>query len=233
MDIHPVTILAMVDRIVQAATEDELKTNVEGFRRTLHGTMPSVVLKHLVVRDDALNQEVADLTAEKADLEAKVADLNARLRQLAESSGPGAAENGFYTMEQFLAVLTIKLRRSYGWRIDYVTASQQTDGCTPVKNETVQKWQNSNQVPDWAVTQIDKLEFRKRSGTGGPAWTDENENYLSELYKDDPHQTNLALAKLCEQHFGRPLNENSIKGAIDRLRKRGQLPEKRPTRLKS
>jgi hypothetical protein len=244
MDIHPVTILAMVDRIIEANTEDEIKTTVEGIRRTLKGMMPSVVLQHLAIAGEdgdraesmkehieGLKKEVSELLAEKSNLESQIADLQERLRQIG-STMTGPADNGFYTMEQFLAVLTVKLRRSYGWRTDYVAASHETEGCRPVANETVQKWQNSNQVPDWAVEQIDKLAFRKRTGTGGLPWSDDNEIYLTELYKSDPGQSNQMLARLCEEHFGRPINEPSIKGAIDRLRKKGQLPRKRPSRLR-
>jgi hypothetical protein len=245
MGIHPITILAMVDRIFEATTEAEMKTTVEGFRRTLQGTPPSVVLQHLAIpgeevsRTETLQQhietlkkEVAELVTEKTNLEIEIAELQERLRQIGQigSSVSGTAENGFYTMEQFLSVLTVKLRRSYGWRTDYVSASQQTEGCRPVANETVQKWQNTNQVPDWAVEQIPKLTFRKRTGTSGLPWSDDNETYLTELYKSDPGQSNQELARLCEEHFGRPINEPSIKGAVDRLRKKGQLPPKRPQR---
>jgi regulator of replication initiation timing len=245
MNIHPVTILEFVDRVVEATPEPDVKTTWEGFRRTFRGAVSDVILQHLVIpgedgdrvesleqRIEGLKQQVSDLVAEKTELETQIAELQERLRQITHLPG-GPSDEGFYTMEQFLAVLTVKLRRSYGWRTDYVCASQQTEGCRPVANETVQKWQNTGKVPDWAVDQIDKLNYRKRAGRiGAVPWSDENENYLADRYRDNPNQSNQELAHLCEEHFGRPINVPSVKGAIDRLRKKDKLPSKRPPRAK-
>lgn len=240
MDIHPTAILAMVDRIVESSTEDDLRTSVEGMRISLRGILPSVILQKLVVAGvdviettplhahvEELARQVTELTAENAGLEAEVAALRKQLEQRTNSTLP---VDGHYTMEQFLAALTAKLRRSYGWRTDYICASQMTEGCTPVENETVQRWQNTNKVPEWAVEQISRLRFRKRTGNSGSTWSDDNEDYLTVLYTTNPTLQNSVLAKLCEEKFGRTINENSIKGALDRLRKRGQVASKRPAR---
>lgn len=244
MEVYPTAILAMVDRIADSATDDDdVRTAVEGIRKLkLSGVTPSVVLQQLVIAKPPLNdlvdlharaaelaQQVSTLMAENAHLEAQVANLHEQLNHL-DDRPMIEPVNGFYTMEQFLAVLTSKLRRSYGWRTDYVRASKETPGCNPVANETVQVWQNKNKVPDWAVEQIDRLAFQKRHGVGAPMWSDDDEQFLIKKYNEDPSQSNNNLAKSCSDHFGRPINENSIKGALDRLRKKGHVPKKRPSR---
>jgi hypothetical protein len=245
MDIQPATILAMVDCIVESTTEDDIKTAVEGIRSLkLDGAKPSILLQKIVVgkptdhtvmmTSDVLHAKVIELSnqvtallAENAQLEIQVADLHKQVQKIDNGTEP---INGFYTMAQFLAILTCALGRSYGWRTDYIHASQEAPDCKPVATEMIHKWQVTNQVPDWAVSQIARLSFKHRPGARRPAWSDDEEAYLTAQYVTDPSQKNSVLAQSCETHFGRPINENSIKGALDRLRKKGKLPLKRPKR---
>lgn len=233
MEIHPAEILAMVDRICESVTDDDAKQAVEHIRTLrLRGVTPSVMLQQspadLQLRVQNLTQEISDLTQANARLEATISSLTQQLQHLDHYIEP---TNGSYTMEQFLMILTARMRRSYGWRTDYIRASHETPQCTPVSNEIVQRWQNANAVPTWAVEQIGRLEFRKRHGKiGNPTWTETDENYLIEQYRDDPLQKNIVLAQRCAERFGRPISENSIKGALDRARKKGYLPGRRPAR---
>lgn len=235
MGVHPV--VSLVDHLVQSQSDEDVRVTVQTMRRALEGT----TLSSLVIHDlndtpddeiDRLRSQIIELNTVNASLEVEVENLRSRLQKIEEqplSCGP--SQNGVYTMEQFLSVLTAKMRRSYGWRTDYIIATHETPDCQPVANESIQKWQNSNKVPDWAVHQIDRLIFRKRGGNSAPTWSDEDEQYLTDLYKQDPRQRNRSLANNCEQHFGRTITENSIKGALDRLRKHGSLPKKRPSRM--
>jgi hypothetical protein len=252
MNVQPATILAMVDCIVESTTADDVRIAVEGIRNLkLNGTKPSFLLQRCVIAaetgqpsDDVssetssdlqgriveLTHQVSELEAENAHLETQVANLNQQVSKFAHGNEP---VNGFYTMEQFMAILTAKLRRSYGWRTDYILASVATPDCTPVATETIHKWQTTDKVPEWAVTQISRMAFKKRPGAGGKTWSDDEEQYLVDQYQFDPSQKNVVLAQLCETQFGRSINENSIKGALDRLRKKGSLPSKRPKRTDS
>jgi hypothetical protein len=233
MDMHPVAMLVETDN------EDDFKSTVQIMRRVLEGTqLSSVVIQKLTTQDaddvQKLRQQVDELQAAKLTLESTVQTLQTQLSEVNQQPFCGPAVNGFYTMEQFLSVLTAKLRRSYGWRTDYIGATHETGSgglIKPVPNEEVQKWQNTNQVPDWAVEQIARLTFRKRGGVSGKKWSDDDELYLMSLYNQDPLQRNQLLAEMCERHFGRSINESAIKGALDRIRRRGKLPLKRPSRI--
>jgi hypothetical protein len=233
-----IDLFAEVDRIVDERTSaDDIKLACENVRRVLNGSAPSVTLRYLAIagqRDiesledkiEHLQQQVIELVQEKAELESELEKLRVQLHDITNRTIQPV--NNYYTMEQFMFVLLRRLRRSYGWRTDYIIATQQTPGCTPVLNETLQKWKNRDQVPDWAVEQIERLHFPERTGLSGVPWTEENEAYLISLYTADPLQSNQTLAHLCEQHFNRPIGENAIKGALDRLRRQDRLPKKRP-----
>jgi len=243
MEVHPIDLFAEVDRIVDERTSvDDIKLACENVRRVLNGSTPSVTLRYLAIagqKDSTspedkikhLQQQVAELSQEKAELEAELEKLREQLQDI--NIHVVEPVNNYYTMEQFMFVLLRRLRRSYGWRTDYIIATQQTPGCTPVLNETLQKWKNRDQVPDWAVEQIERLKFPERTGVSGVTWTDENEAYLISIYMADPSQSNQILAHRCEQEFNRPIGENAIKGALDRLRRQDRLPKKRPRARKN
>jgi hypothetical protein len=228
-------LISILDSIYAADADNKIIETVRRLRSSLDRP-PSLYLKQFIAEGnidfrlddsaatDALQAENARLRAqldelgrECAALRAGVNDLRAHLRPRGDS----------YTMQQFLTILLAKLGRSYAWKVGYIEASN-ADGCTSVSSETIQKWQVSNVVPAWAVEQIDRMIFPRRTGTSGPRWTDEEEDYLRDLYLYDPRATNAFLAEMCAERFDRPINENAIKGALDRLRKRGVVPRKRP-----
>jgi hypothetical protein len=72
----------------------------------------------------------------------------------------------FYTMGEFLAAIYEKTGRSYGWKKDYVLASETTPNCIVTKSDTIGRWQHKNRVPAWAYEQIEKLNFPDRKGWG-------------------------------------------------------------------
>ena len=230
------TILTMFDRIThESTTELDRNQTIEGLRRRLHGQLPSSVLKG-VATDEQLatiyQDEITLLRQQLVEAESKNAELETSMHEIRSQLKPQAV-SGFYTMEQFMAALARKLGRTYGWRVDYVEATKQTPGATLVETTTIQHWQTQRLVPALYYDQIETLLFRKRVGKSCPEWSNENYDYLEALYKEDPAQKNRALAEKCSEHFDRDINENSIRGAVDRLRKSGRLPERRPGREKA
>lgn len=226
MDAQPTAILAMVDDVVEARPED-IPHNIEGIRRALRGAKPSVVLQKLVVPETTdlvvryreriaeLQTEVNRLYEERVTLEQTIADLTVRL----DAFEPPTPVDGFFTMSQFVGRLLIKLGRSYRWKLSYVEASMAED-CETVTSELIQKWQNTDRVPEWAVRQIDHMVFGRLRGNNGTPWTDEERQFLVDLYNHDPKTRNRTLASLCSAQFGRTITENAIKGEIDRAQKR-------------
>ncbi len=137
--------------------------------------------------------------------------------------------DGCYLLNDFLHTLACRRGQTYGWRIDYIKASETSPGCRSVKSDDIQKWQKTQLVPVWAYDQIAKLVFPKRKGENGPDWTPEEFDHMIELYLDSIKNggkpiSNAKLAEQCSNKFGRKITENSIKGAIDRQRKKGRLP---------
>jgi folylpolyglutamate synthase/dihydropteroate synthase len=63
-----------------------------------------------------------------------------------------------------------------------------------------------------------------------PNWKSNEYAFLEKLYQSNPTTHNIEFAKKCSDEFGRVITENSIKGAIDRLRQKGRLERKRPNR---
>lgn len=229
------TILTMFDRITHESTSElDRNQTIEGLRRKLHGELPSSVLKN-VATDEQLaviyQDEITQLRQQLVEAESKNVELETSMHAMRSQLRPQSV-GGFYTMEQFMASLARKLGRTYGWRVDYVEATKHTPGAVLVETTTIQHWQIQRLVPEVYYEQIETLQFRKRIGKNCPEWSDENYDYLEAEYKADPGQKNRSLAEKCSEHFERDINENSIRGAVDRLRKSGRLPERRPGREK-
>lgn len=231
-----VTILTMIDRIAhESTTELDRQQTLEGLRRKLRGELPSSILRSAT--SDAqmatiYQDEITQLREQLAEAEAKNALLEHSIGALNQQLVPQPLD-GHYTLEQFLAVLHRRLGRTYGWRKDYVEATKITQGAVLAETTNIQQWQSKGLVPQVYVEQIDRLKFPKRKGKGSIEWTPDNYEHLAILYLADPSQSNRELADKCSEHFGREINENSIRGAVDRLRNQGRIPKRRPGRAKS
>lgn len=138
--------------------------------------------------------------------------------------------NQTYTLDQFMVRIAAHRGRTYGWKIDYVTATANTPGSQPVSTDDIGRWQKNQRVPEWAYAQIEWLKFPKRIGRAHPEWSDDDVEFLVDLCVTDPHETNSKLAKKCTAHFDREISPNAIKGARYRLAQMGRLPEHRPPR---
>lgn len=216
------TVLSLFDQIVSATDDGEILAKVASVRQHLGGEIPSIVIKQLVVEGEQTKQAAVEFPI----------------------------EDGFYDLADFLAALQRKMGRTYGWRVDLVKATMDTEGVRPVKNEEIQRWQQEKRVPEWAMAQLPKLVFGRRKGENGPPWSSKEYDFLVALYKgaaicslpegdptygtkkDDKYPTdsdtsNAEFSRICSNEFGRTITENGIKGAIDRRRKRGELPEYR------
>jgi hypothetical protein len=136
----------------------------------------------------------------------------------------------YYTFDQFLSALQVRMRGTYAWKTGYAKATVKTPGCEEVRTEDIQKWQKSDKVPVRAYEQISILSFEKREGKGAPPWTKQNIAFLVEQYNGkpgDPTKSNAVLAKLCTEEFGRLITENAVKGQVDRCRKKKMIAEYR------
>jgi hypothetical protein len=169
-----------------------------------------------------LRNQIDDLKLLNDRLEQTVIELRTQMVQ--NSPLP---INETYTIEQFMLALATKLGRTYGWRTDYALATKNTPGCHEVNTDDIQRWQKQRRVPDWAFAQIDALHYRIRIGHSNPEWKPDEVQYLIDLYRADPHESNASLAAKCKLRFGRDINEQSIKGAVYRLGRQGRLPQHR------
>ena len=201
------TVLTLFDQIAQATDDNDVLVGAFQLRQQLGGSVPSIIIKQWRIAGTTLPIPLSD--------------------------------NGYYDLEQFVAALHCKMGRTYGWRVDYIKATLATPECRNVKNEEIQRWQQTKKVPDWAFEQIDRLIFPPRKGELGPAWSSIEYDFLVDLYtgkamkeNGEVHQTssstsNAVFAGICSTRFGRNITENSIKGAIDRQRKKDRLPKRR------
>ena len=223
------TLLSLLERIVEPTTPDAnvieatsaIRVHLNGIPQ---GDGPAINVKWIVLHGTDIGKQLAALETEKNSLTARIA--------LFESDSVTQSENGNYPLETFLAALQRKMGRTYGWRVDYVlataTAAQANPNVKVVKNEEIQKWQKDKEVPAWAFERIPLLVFQKRKGEGSPPWKSNDYTFLATLYLEDQHKSNAYLATVCGQKFDREITENAIKGALDRLRKKGSIPVKRP-----
>src|SRR6185437_15430493 len=208
------TVLELFDHITASPDDSEVLATVATVRQHLGGKPPSIIIKEAVIDGD------------------RIKALEEKLQALDTTPQP---ENGFYDLEDFVAALHKKMGRTYGWRVDYVQATQETPDCRKVKNEEIQRWQQSRKVPDWAFEQIERLVFQQRRGENGPPWSQGEYDFLVALYNgeagcklengDEKHQikqgdkyptnsttSNAEFSRICSLEFGRPITENSIKG---------------------
>jgi hypothetical protein len=216
-------ILSLIDSIALLSTDDvDVLDRVTTMRTSLNGIAPSIILRQAILRDPDDQERIEALQHENDGLRVRIAEMAAMVNV------PKPNAKGMYSLEAFLAALQLKRGQTYAWRVDYCVATNNTPNCNVAKNEDVQKWQRTGEVPAWAYEQMAILVFPKRGGKGGPPWTDAEYTYLKNLYLADPSKSNLMFADACTLHFGRPITENAIKGALDRLRKRKEIPGKRP-----
>jgi hypothetical protein len=227
-------VLELFDRAVLAEDDSIALESIAGIKEilteikprvseSLDNQPPSVILTKIVFRDP-------EMDAKLQHLEDEARELRDRIEKASTIPHPIADEKGdlYYTLEEFLAALQVKMGRTYGWRVDYVTASTETPEVHQARNEDIQKWQRTKKVPDWAFDQIDKLVFTKRVGQGGRQWSNQEGDYLVGFYVSDPTMSNASFANICTKHFGRKITENAIRGALDRLRDKGRIERYRP-----
>jgi|ERR1019366_1169009 hypothetical protein len=218
MDIREIEqVLEVFDKITQLDNPDAIMSSISIVREKLGGNLPSIVIKQLFV---LTGEQIKELQTEKEELIAK----------LSAGSSPTPI-NGFYEFKAFLMALQVKMGGTYGWRTDCVTASANSPDCKAIRNEDIQKWIKDQLVPDWAYEQVSRLVFQKRTGAAGREWKNTEYEYLGGIYCDDPTTKNTVLAAMCSEKFGREITENAIKGALDRLRKQGKIPARRPKKM--
>jgi hypothetical protein len=178
--------------------------------------------------DDAVTAEVLQAQIDRLkEANDRLEETVTRLRNQVTRVAPEPVDHT-YTIEQFMLALATKLGRTYGWRTDYARASKETPGSHEVALDDIQKWQKDKRVPEWAFTQIETLEFHLRIGRSGPEWKPSETQYLIEIYRANPRESNASFASKCVLRFGRDVSEQAIKGAIYRLGQQGRLPAHRP-----
>lgn len=173
--------------------------------------------------------EVEDLRCKVRHLEDDNRRLHqtiAQLQQQVEITHPEPV-GAYYTLNQFMVALAARRRRTYGWRIDYAQATEQTPGCYRVSTDDIQKWQKEDRVPEQAFMQIDWLHYPVRAGKSSPKpeWKPHEVDFLITLCKANPSEPNASLAKQCAEYFERIIDEAAIKGKKHRLIRAGRLPE--------
>lgn len=236
-ELHDVAdnILTLMNRVLDTDDDQEVLQSVAHIKENLRHIQvldvelvdetPSMILQRAVYRDPEIAARLKQLEDINIELASQLRTVSLTM-PTAKLDEKGAA---YYAMEEFMARLQVKMGRTYGWRVDYVSASSAPDR-RPVKSEDIQKWQRTRRVPHWAFEQIEQLEFSKRQGQGGPPWTTQEYDFLEALYTADPLTPNAVLAEKCSKQFGRPITENSIKGALDRLRDKGRITMYRPSK---
>ena len=175
------------------------------------------------------DEEVNLLRSQIEELKDANDRLEATVNKLRSEATHIVAVDDHYSMDQFLVAITAKKGGMYGWKVDYVQASTASD-CREVSFEDIHRWQKEGRVPDWAYTQIERMEFPERIGRSGPSWRQEELEHLIQLYTADPHETNASLAAKCSERYGTQRSEQSIKGVIYRLGRQGRLPMYRPVK---
>jgi hypothetical protein len=211
MEVHEIeNILHIFDEISQVEDGAELVELVSHVKYKLNGNLPSIIIKELFVITD---EKIKSLQFEKEELQSRIEHIS---------------HNGKYDFKDFLAALQIKTGRTYGWKTDYIKASENTDNCKKVSNEDFTKWIKNQLVPDWVYDQIQTLNFPKRIGSPAKEWTNHEYEFLVKIHIDDSSRKNIVLAHICSEKFGRDITENAIKGSLDRLRKQNRIPQKRP-----
>lgn len=205
-------VLQIFDEIILSTDIDIVALSVANAREKLNGNLPSIVIKQLFV---LTGEQIKSLQIEKEVLEAKIG-----LPQ-------HIPINGFYDFKDFLAVLQVKMCRTYAWKTDCIKASETSPDCIAIKPEDFQKWIKSQLVPEWAYEQVSRLVFQKRANAPAKEWTNHEYDFLAETHNADASKKNGELAQTCSAKFGREITEASIKGSIDRLRKQDRVPHKR------
>lgn len=190
-----------------------------------------------------MNENHLGLTMETAvnDVEEYIGQLKASIEALSQENTElweqirgEKVPKIFYTFDEFLTQLYARRSKMYAWKTAYLEASKE-DTCVSVSVHMIKQWQNEGHVPSWAVDQINRMTFPpiiRPSGMDNPRkWTEREKNILITFHLEDPYRTNLKLAELCSNRFDRYVNENGIRGMLNRIRKLGQVPPRRPRKI--
>ncbi len=69
-----------------------------------------------------------------------------------------------YTMDEFQKKLFHIRGKTFGWRVDLITATHITRDARIVTKKDIEDWQGNGAVPAWAFEQLDKLKWPIKRG---------------------------------------------------------------------
>lgn len=237
-------VLRLIDLLQHESTAaEEREAGVHALNRVCKGQLASVVISAAMNLDpkemrraiDSVNvarlleqSEVSQLLDQIRSLEKQNEELARRIANLAKQTGEDSSEpqekpTVYPISDLITAMAAAKDGNSYGWKTDYVKASHNTPGARPVEHHHILKWQKLKFVPAWAYEQVSFLQFRKRVGKKSPNWKREEYQWLADEYNANPKLTNAELARRFTAKFNRPMNENGIKGGLNRSNDMGLI----------
>lgn len=110
----------------------------------------------------------------------------------------------------------------YGWKTALLAAIPE------IKEEHVTQWLKTGRCPEWVILAVPVLKFKTpRRGHTQQDWNKGEYEFLTAICKGEIVPKNKIIAMQCSGTFGRTITESAIKGAIDRLRKRGIINHSR------
>jgi hypothetical protein len=241
-------LLNILDRIAHPSTTGhDLDQSVAGLRRILHGGMPSELLRTPVrpVRTkhrsyDAFKAEIDDLRQKlkKAEddkaisererhhkIESLIDQITKMQLRLDEKTAEPEPRD-FHTYDEVIQAMVRKFGKHHGVPAALAerNAGLLKSGAAigKITASNFQQWRANNQFPLYVVEQINAMSSDDML-CRGPRWTEDERQYLVDLYTADPSRSNKTLADACSTQFGRLITECSIKGELDRQRKKGRV----------
>ena len=205
----------------------------------LRGGPPEPTPKKRKSGDAALQAEIANLRQKLKQAESQKGDHACRIAALVEQiaklqvqldqSKPEPRSGDFATYDEVLQAMVTKFGKHHGVPAALFERNarllEQGETTDRITSSAYQQWRKENRFPRCVIAQIEAMTPTDLLPRG--KWSDDERQFLVELYSTDPSLTNAALAVACAAKFDRRVTECAIKGELNRLRQAGKVSKYR------
>lgn len=250
-------IISILDRIAHPSTSDiDVMQSVFGLRRVLKGELPSNCLgKQIRVRPqkhrsyqawqdeiDELKEQLAEKTETERTQEKRVKSLTQEVEKLqaqvlklkeAKPKEPKETKSSaveFYTNAQFAAIMVERVGKYNGAKRAFEDFNTELRKKNPelgvITSSHLEKWRVEDRYPTWVIEQL-RMMSKADLPTSSHRWTQADKDFLRDLYRANPTVSDRRLAEILSERFGCDMTENAVKGALDRLRRKGEIERRK------
>lgn len=176
-------------------------------------------------------KRVKSLTQEVEKLQAQVLKLKAaKPKEPKETKETKSSAVEFYTNAQFAAIMVERVGKYNGAKRAFEDFNTELRKKNPelgvITSSHLEKWRVEDRYPTWVIEQL-RMMSKADLPTSSHRWTQADKDFLRDLYRANPTVSDRRLAEILSERFGCDMTENAVKGALDRLRRKGEIERRK------